>query len=120
MRPDNRIIAEAKRFSSGMPQGVLSVLTDDTIALLIAEAHGVSAQRQSPPNGFCQGDRTKKDKKIREQEEKIKFLSNAFASASLGFFSAAGEEINQLPVTLTKYRKFTRRGAWTSLYGKPS
>ena len=32
-------------------------------------------KRQSPPNGFCQGDRTKKDKKIREQEEKIKFLS---------------------------------------------
>jgi len=47
-----------------------------------------------------------KDKKIREQAEEIKFLSNNFATARITFKLPKGFETKQIPVEFARYRDF--------------
>jgi hypothetical protein len=104
-RPDNRMIAEAKNFSKGCSEGAVSILTDDTIPTILAEAYGICATAV-PKEWLLPPESDQKDEKIRAQAEEIKFPSIAFAQAKLVFYSAHNEELAQFFPSLARYRAF--------------
>jgi predicted ribonuclease YlaK len=83
-RADDRIIAEAKRFASNFAPGTVSLLTNDTIPLILADAHGVHST-QVPESWLLPVESDPKDKQISALTAQIAELKKSHASVEIQF-----------------------------------
>jgi PIN domain len=83
-RADDRHIAEVKRFGSNLPPGTVSLLTNDTIPLILAEAHAVHST-QVPEDWLLPAESDPKDKQISALTAQISELKKSHASVEIQF-----------------------------------
>src|SRR5258708_764431 len=83
-RADDRIIAEAKRFGSNFAPGTVSLLTNDTIPLILAEAHGVHST-QVPASWLLPIESDPKDKQISALKAEVAELKKSHVSVEIQF-----------------------------------
>ena len=101
--PDDRIIAEVKRFGSNFTPGTVSLLTDDTTPLILAAAYGVHST-QVPEGWLLPTESDPKDKEISTLKAQIAELKKSHAAVEIQFPDTAEE-----PLTFEspKYRALT-------------
>jgi predicted ribonuclease YlaK len=99
-RADDRIIAEAKRFGCNFTPGTVSLLTNDTIPITLAEAHGVHST-QVPKGWLLPAESDPKDKQISSLTAQIAELKKSHASVEIQFPDSG---VGALTFEAPKYR----------------
>jgi predicted ribonuclease YlaK len=83
-RADDRIIAEAQRFGSNLEPGTVSLLTNDTIPGILAEAHGVHTT-QVPEDWLLPAEPDPREKQISALKAQLAELKKSHASVEIQF-----------------------------------